>query len=351
MKTPLAVLAALALAGAATLMAQTPARQKPSWRTNNDDVVIENIDSQSIKGTGTRIEIDFAGTPLRGRSRPQNIAFTAQKLIGILVQNTTKAFYLDSGELSGNVQIVQNNPGTAVRTLRTARLTLKENAAQTTSTVTVPGTFTLDQEGGTTLRAGSGVLALVTQGATRQFQDLRLSGGYRAESVSTSAGVRRTSVATGDSAVVANPDNLGKVTSPGKLDIEVTDHTTQNDPTQNQKLTLRTGGGEILFPTSASGRPIRSADLKGRIVAVAETWTKPADGPPEPIEIEAQGDRLTFDQNGVMTLRGNVTLQINGPTGLKGTGNVLIIRFDENMNVLSWETSGVPGTLQGGGRR
>ena len=45
----------------------------------------------------------------------------------------------------------------------------------------------------------------------------------------------------------------------------------------------------------------------------------------------------------------NVTIEINGGNGLRGSGDVLTVTFDEDMNMISWSTKGVPGRIQGGG--
>ncbi len=353
MKQPALLTTVLILAGAAVLVAQTPPKQKPSWRTNNDDVVVENIDSQSIKGTSNTIQIDFKGSPLRGQSRLQAIEFTSQQLLGDLAQNSAKKYFLQKGTLTGNVTITQRAANDELRTLKSASLTLQENANQTQTTITLPSSFSVVTNKGQNLQAGSGIVSLETVGTQREFRNLRLSGGYNAQSTTTAAGTTETYVAKGNSATLDNLGANGKIVSPGKLDIDYTARTTTNDPTKNQSLSFRSGGGEIVLPANGaqSSRPIVSADLQGRITATADTWTKPTEGPPEKINLVAMGDRLTITKDGVMTLNGNVTIEINGGTGLKGSGDILVVRFDQAMNVISWETRGVPGRIQGGGTK
>ena len=342
---------------AGPIVAQDAQKQKPSWRTANDDIVIENIDSQSIQSTPSQIKVEFTGSPLRGRSRQQGLTFTTSALNGLLKQNTSKAFYLDDGRLSGNVNLTLNAQSGEVFTLKSNLVALKENAAQTQSTVTVPGSVTVTSSLGRTLTAGSAEVHLETVSSdnnakVRELRDFNLKGNYRLETFRTVEGAKETYVATGTSAVIESLEATGKITSPGKLDINVTSVATGNDKSKNQSLSLQSSGGTISLPKSTTGtRPIESANLQGRITVIANTWFRETDDAGKatltPVTITTKGDGLTLDANGVMTLRGNVTIDVKDV--LTGSGDVLIVKFDKDMNVLSWETRGGPGTLQGAG--
>lgn len=318
-----------------------------SWRTNNNDFSVENITRHSIKGSASKISLDFLGEPLTGSSKSQSMDFEARTLVGDLLKAKDDRFYLDQATLAGRVVIRRNAGAADEQILRTDKLTLTEQANRQSSQITLPVSFTLTGQG-STVSAGSGRVNLTsTANGGREFSNLVLNGGYEATTVRTEGGKTDNIEISGNTVTLADLTGGGKVTSPGKLNAHITsvDTTAKARPSV---LDFKSSGGTLTFPLSRAGqRPLETADLSGPIVINVQTFSTPGeDGQSDLILIKAKGDKLTFSADGILTLRGHVTLDLNNGQAFYGTGDVLIVEFDKNMNVVSWETKGGPATIE-----
>lgn len=347
----------LALTVAGSVVAEVPPVQDGTeWKTNNGDLSISNIGSYTIKGATSSLQAEFRGSPLRGRSVFQNFEFTASSLTGNLKQVDRTRWYLADGQISGSVVMTQVADEETF-TLRTNTVNLKENPAQTELSFGIPGRLELDSNLGRSVRAGTGTVLFDTVGEERQLTKLTLGSGYTASgsSVDDSTRVKSDYTVVGNSATLTTLATTEQFVSPGKLDLTIDQsggRAGQNSQYNEKKLDFKSSGGTIVFPKAgAAGRPIRSADLNGRITGVVDTWVQiegDEDEAPtwEKFKVTVSGDRLTFSEAGVLRLAGNVQFRIDGLQGFTGSGNELLVRFDAQMNVLSWETRGGPGTIQ-----
>lgn len=368
MKRPLAVLAAAALVSPATipLLAQQTPPQSTSWKTNDGEFAIDGILRHDFsRGKDSVINIDFEGNPLKGKATPLNLTFQAQTLTGQFAPVKKGRYYLQNADLTGKVVLTKSDE--VVYTLVTERLNLKETTDQKTTTATLPVPFTVSGSNNSQIKAGSGSVQFVAGESGRSFKTLELKNGFSSAATVTNTDLDTSMLVTGQSATVDADGKIATFSSPSKFETDY--HVTAKPVAQakDQKIHIVAGSGSVAVRQipSAGKRPITSANLKDRVSIDAKSFVdggKDSNGkalPPEPIHIEATGDRLTFDQDGNLKLSGNVVVKVNGDQGFYGTADVLQVTFDEKMNVVSWEAHGGPAKIQGaaktdksgGGRR
>lgn len=309
-----------------------------SFKSKSGDFEISNITEQLFEANPNTnaIDFEFTGKPLRGRSSTQRIQFNADRATGQIRSGKDGTMYLLKSNLSGKVTVTQN-PGTAEQvTLDSPSITITEAADRSSATILFPGSISIvAKDPATKITAAGGSATLVgSANTTRELRNIKLSGTINATITQAGTTNLATSGLTLDQATNATTFNLDR---PFTLT-----NSSQNNVGKPQRVVLKATAGTLTTPSinkSSSGRPITSANLRGR-VTIDFTGTD-KDG--EPINLTASGDRLTMDAKGEILLIGNVKIAGNGlDYQSDGESQTVYIQVNESMEPTRYGARGNP---------
>lgn len=324
----------------AVLVAQQP--ETTRFASKKGDFAIENIQKEFFEGSGGSVEFEFSGSPLRGYSRSQALDFEALKAEGSAKSGADKSMFLNEATLSGNVRLWQNKGTADERLLTTASLTMAESGDRSSATVTLPGAFQVKSKSGTDgLSAGSGKIVFSGgAGQTRVMRSASLSGGVMA-SVSSADGTHRM-----DSSSVKIDQVSGGTKFTFASDL-VSNHQVNGATNRTVSFTAQSGWvstPDITKRTGKGKRPVTGADLVGPVtIKVVSVSAKDK----EPLTITAKGDHLTMDENGVLVLKGNITVESDDLSYARsGTSQELYVNFGPDMEVLKYGSRGAPAKVE-----
>lgn len=352
MKWPTVLTVSALLCAAFITMAQSSTNV--SFKSKSGDFAIENIAQQLFEGQpgSNSIDFEFSGKPLRGRSSSQNLSFTAQTAKGQIRSLSEGKMYLLSATLSGGVNLTQNPAGSSF-TLKGQTLEYSESADRNSATITVPGALSItgNSKGQPIdIQAAGGQVKLAgAAGSDRTLSEARLTGKVRAMLDSLGAGGK-----SNKNLVETTGLTLNQLSAESRLTFPNAFTFTQSGPDANgraQSVTLNAKGGTLSLPPQGSaGRPIRQADLDGRVRIEFKGFDKQG----ERVELVASGDKLQMNTEGRIVLVGNVELSGNGlDYSSQGASQTVYIQVDEQMKPVQYGAAGSPSEIKlkpGGGR-
>lgn len=309
-----------------------------SFKSKSGDFEISNISEQvfELDAQTNAIDFEFDGKPLTGRSDSQKLGFTAGKAQGQIRNGKNGTMYLLNTTLSGNVSIRQN-PGTSEEvTVTSASMTLKEAPNRAAANLTFNSAVTLTaKDPNTTLTAASGVVTLSGQAnGNRQLDQVTLRGA-----VNVTASTNGTTKLTTNGLIL----NQRPTTSVFQFNNSFTVTNSANDENGRPRTVKFTGvGGSITTPNitkASNARPIASANIRGRVKIDFDGRDKEGN----PIDLHAEGDRLTMDAKGEILLIGNVKITGGGlDYQSDGESQTIYILVDNNMKPLKYGARGNP---------
>ena len=169
MKKATTVLIALAAVG---LVAQSQVKPQLSDKKGRFAVWYDEFSTEfSDKNT---IDFEFAGSPVHGYSRDQNLEFSARTMIGKLLRITdpktkVSSLQLSKGTLSGGAVLTIADLNGNI-TFKSAKSTIEDDGE--TATVTVPGLFSTVNT--TNVEIGTRTLTLTASGGTFKLKSLAM---------------------------------------------------------------------------------------------------------------------------------------------------------------------------------
>jgi hypothetical protein len=309
-----------------------------SFKSKSGDFEISNISDQvfELDAKTSAIDFEFDGKPLTGRSDSQKLSFTAAKAKGQIRNGKSGSMYLLSTTLSGGVTIRQN-PGTSEEvSVVSASMSLKEAPNRAAASLNFSSAVTLTaKDPNTTLTANSGVITLSgPANGNRQLDQVTLKGSVN---------------------VTANNNGVTKLTTTGLLlnqrtstsvfqfNNSFTVTNTAKDNNGRPRTVKFTGtSGSVTIPNitqKSNSRPISSASIRGRVKIDFDGTDKQG----QPIDLHAEGDRLTMDSQGEILLIGNVKITGGGlDYQSDGESQTIYILVDNDMKPLKYGARGNP---------
>ncbi|MCA0360348.1 MAG: hypothetical protein LCH41_04775 [Armatimonadetes bacterium] len=351
------ILAAMVAGG--VLLSQSPSATAQSQRAPADDensfvsraldFGILNISSWIFQGVNEsgQITFDFAGKPLKGYSKSQRLDFEAAKAEGELRRISGGGLYIQKGTLSGSVKIWLEKGQKSQSLLTSEVIRVEELANRDRLVLTFPGAVTFAGQDDQNLRAGSGTFVFVGKpNQPKGFAGGELKGGVKG-SVKTFGGKTNAinTIDTGALQLIPAEATFDFVFPSAFTFGQVA---TISGPNGSETRTITFSGtkGEFKIPNETTGtvRPIRSATVEGRVKITIKSV---APGQDEPLEITAEGDRLTMDEAGEMRLVGNIRLESDTLSYRRtGSSEVLYIQFNDLMEVVKYGSKGNPSKVE-----
>ena len=312
------------------------------FASKKGDFSIENIAKEFFEGSAGTVEFEFSGTPLRGKSTAQSLAFEALTAKGTAKSASDKSMYLSVATLSGDVRLWHNRGKSEERLLTTKSLTLTEAQDHSSATVTLPGSFqVVSKSGDDDISAGAGKIVFAGKsGSERVMRSATLSGAVQV-SASTENGAHKLK----SSSVVIEQVSTGtRFTFPSDLD---TSHRLTGQGTRTVTFKAQSGWvttPDIMKRSPFHGRPVTGAELRGPVtIKIVSVSAKEK----EPMTITATGDNMTLDSNGVLILRGNITVESDDMSYTRsGTSQELYVNFGPDMEVLKYGSRGAPAKVE-----
>ncbi len=266
----------------------------------------------------------------------QKLSFTANKAQGQIRNGKNGTMYLLNTTLSGGVTINQNS-GTSEEVIVTSpSMTLKEAPNRASASLNFNSTVKIESKNPkTTLTAASG-LATVSglANGNRQLDQVTLKG-----TVNVTATNNGTTTLSTTGLIL----NQRSATSVFQFNNAFTVTNAAKDA-NGRTTTVKFNGasGSITTPNitqKSTGRPITNANIKGRIKIDFDGTDKEGN----PINLHAEGDRLTMDSKGEILLIGNVKI-IGGGLDYQSDGEsqTIYILVDNDMKPLKYGARGNP---------
>lgn len=346
------VVGALLVSQAPSATAQTkrPApEEENSFVSRTLDFGILNISSWIFQGVNEsgQITFDFAGKPLKGYSKSQRLDFEAAKAEGELRRISGGGLYIQKGTLSGDVKIWLEKGQQSQNLLTSEVIRVEELAGRDRLVLSFPGAVTFAGQDGQNLRAGSGTFVFIGQpGQTREFAGGELKGGVKG-TVKTFGAKTNATNTIDTSALQLSPTEISfDFIFPGAFTFGQVATVTGPNGNETRTVTFSGTKGEFKIPSETTGtvRPIRSATVEGRVRITVKSV---APGQEEPLEITAEGDRLTMDEAGEMRLIGNIRLESDTLSYRRtGSSEVLYIQFNDLMEVVKYGSKGNPSKVE-----
>lgn len=320
------------------------------FKSKSGDLSIANISEQLFESdpAAKSIDFEFSGKPLRGRSDSQKTAFEAASAKGQIRTGSGGTMYLLNATLSGGVTLWQNRGSSDEVSLQGSALTVKEAPNRLSMHVGVPGSLTLKgQDPDATITAAGGSVTLSgPAGKNRTLDQATLNGAVSL-------------VARSNGTTTLKTTGLMLNQRPGSSVFQlntsfVVSNSGQDPNGHTRQVTLEGRGGNFTTPdiTKAStGRPLTSANIKGRVTVTFDGRTKSGDD----LHLVAKGDRLTMDSGGKILLTGNVSIE-GGGLDYQGEGasQTVYILVDDKMQPIRYGATGDPARINfkpdGGGR-
>lgn len=347
---------AIVLTGVALALAQTPPRLA-SLRSKQGDFAIEQIRQTFLQSPeGTNLKFDFAGTPLRGFSRTQNLDFTARRATGTMIGLRGGSAYLDEASLTGNVIVNLAGQEVGTRTLTTEQVNFNEDANGQGATVRVPGAFRLKSDLEDIRAAGLRLTLSGARGGDRKVTRITTEGATTANYGLTEGSARSLYNLTGQNFTATLSGNTTRVTLPGAFTADLDLSNNAADVRVARKAVFTGRDGELELERSGRDTQVNSFKSDGPVTTTVNSVTAAPGTEPQRIRLVAKGSSVRATRQGerlTIRLSGDVSLDVEQAdgTGLEFQGNgssdVVEIVVDRAGRVLRYELTGGPAKVEG----
>jgi hypothetical protein len=347
---------AIVLTGVALALAQTPPRLA-SLRSKQGDFAIEQIRQTFLQSPeGTNLKFDFAGTPLRGFSRTQNLDFTARRATGTMVGLRGGSAYLGEASLTGSVTVNLSGKDASTRTLTTEQVNFNEDANGQGAAVRVPGAFRLKSDIEDVQASGLRLILSGPRGGDRTVTRIVTEGRTTANYGLTEGTARSLYILNGQNMSANLSGNTTRVNLPGAFTADLDLSNSSADVRVARKAVFTGRDGQLELERSGRDTPLNSFKSEGPVTTTVNSVTAAPGTEPQRIKLVAKGSAVTATRQGerlMIRLSGDVSLDVEQAdgTGLEFQGNgasdVVEIVVDRAGRVLRYELTGGPARVEG----
>ena len=254
---------------------------------------------------------------------------------------------MQKGTLSGNVKVWLDKGQQSQNLVTSEVIRIEELAGRDRLILSFPGAVTFAGQDDQSLRAGSGNFVFVGKpNQTKGFAGGELKGGVKGTVKSYGTNTSATNTIDTNTLQMISRDESMDFVFPGAFTFGQVATVSGANGKETRTITFTGTKGEFKVPTATEGtvRPIRSATVEGRVKI---TLKSVAPGQTEPLEILAEGDRLTMDEAGEMRLIGNIRLESDTLSYRRtGSSEVLYIQFNDLMEVVKYGSKGNPSKVE-----